>query len=787
MSCCNNNQNCYHDPCGSSFNQLVTQAGQYAQYAQTQANLAEEAFQEFNALYLGAFAVAPTVDNEGNPLQVGALYWNLGTNTMFAWDGSVWVANGNFNEFTNFSLPFATPIAASNLVTGQEYEIVTVSNTNWTAIGAASGTVGVRFTKNAVAPTGSGTARATRDLVTRFSDTVNVKDFGAVGDGTTDDTIAIQAAINAAFGKTVIIPAGTYIVTQIFGISKVSIVGEGSGVSILMRKDNSPTQSILEFSGNNDFQIVDLTIDGNKFNQIVGANSLVIVNCYSWEVIGCTLENAKTVAGYGAGIVVASGQNDSLIYRSKIKDCSIQNNDGDGIYINKEWFLDITGCFIKNNGEGGINVLNYVFPPVANVSNYLIIESNTCVGNNRSGITVSGYVEGGTQSNPIFGVNVPASREVIVSNNNCKDNKVYGIAYQGTNGVVNSNNCELNGSVSGGGGILFNANLSACTNNTLTNNKNYGIDAGGAFYSVTSNNTVVFAEGTGINCGGGANSIITGNNVLALGSNQTGCITLFGVEGDGITPFDQTAQGSKINGNILRVNNNALSGGIYCTRLPNAITIENNVVDCSIDAYRAYIFTCFNYKTKNNEIIAGPFSAELYYTIASTANLIIPDSAETFQVSGTNTITNIFTYSENIFLQRVLDVKITNQGSGYTPGSAVPVTFVGGGGVGAAGFAEVSNSGKVVAINITNHGTGYTSAPGVTINGAGVGATGTAIVGCEPPAGREISIVFNGILTVQDAVGNLNLNGNLVTTANNTTLTLKRVFGKWIEVSRFVG
>ena len=711
---------CAEANCASSFTN-ATNAANSAASAANSASLA--------GIYLGPKSTAPTTDNQGNPLQKGMLYFNTVSNLLFVWNGSQWIQD--FNESTNF---------------------------------LATGTT------------------TPRSLATRFADIINVKDFGALGNGIVDDTAAIQAAINSAFGKTVIIPAGTYIVTQLFGINKVSITGEGSGVSILKRKNNSSTQSILEFSGKNDFQIIDITIDGNKANQTIGANSLVVLNCYSWEVIGCVFENAKSVAGYGSGIVVIDGQNDSLIFRSKIKDCFIHNNDSDGIFINREWFIDITGCFIKNNGGGGIMVLNYAFPPVADVSNYLIIDSNTCIENTGSGISVTGYVEGGTPSNPIYGRLVPASREIIIVNNNCKKNTGSGIVYQGTNGLVSGNNCEDNST-----GFVFNANLSVFSSNTGAYNKNYGIDCIGAFHSVISNNSFVTSEGVGINCGGGSFNIVSGNSVILVGSNQVSGIRLLGVESLGGTPIETIAYGTKISGNIIKLNSNSLSLGIWCARLAQAITIENNIADCPVDGYMGYICNCSNYSTKNNQIIAPQFSGQLTNTIASTSNLIIPDSIESFIVTGTNNISNIYTYSENTFRQKVLDVQITNSGTGYTPGSSIPVAFSGGSGFGAAGYAEVSNSGKVISVKITNHGSGYTSAPGVTINGSGIGATGTALVGCEPPVGREITILFTGVLTVQDAVGNLNLNGNLTTTSSNTTLTLKRSYGNWIEVSRFVG
>jgi hypothetical protein len=59
--------------------------------------------------------------------------------------------------------------------------------------------------------------------------TVSVRDFGAVGDGRTDDTEAFLRALREASGQVIRIPVGTYLVGEILEISRSHTVLQGEG------------------------------------------------------------------------------------------------------------------------------------------------------------------------------------------------------------------------------------------------------------------------------------------------------------------------------------------------------------------------------------------------------------------------------------------------------------------------------------------------------------------------------------------------------------------------------
>lgn len=78
-----------------------------------------------------------------------------------------------------------------------------------------------------------------RTLRRKLQETVSIKDFGAIGDGITDDTVPIQTAVDhVQTGGTLYLPAGTYLISDTITLpAGITIYGEGiHKVTIVMNQ-----------------------------------------------------------------------------------------------------------------------------------------------------------------------------------------------------------------------------------------------------------------------------------------------------------------------------------------------------------------------------------------------------------------------------------------------------------------------------------------------------------------------------------------------------------------------
>lgn len=205
----------------------------------------------------------------------------------------------------------------------------------------------------------------------------NVVNYGARGDGITDDRAAIQSAINAASitGGTVYFPAGIYVVSPVYSTNprqiicidiadNIAIEGEDKNTTIIKLIDNAgnfdavignfPSSAVV-----NNVIIRNITIDGNSSNNQVtnlvdlaqSSRSLVRVFLGSNYLI----ENCIFTNSQGVWNVVFNGLVENIIIRNNIfKNIGSSTLDWDHstIYTNGNNFIIEDNIFTSLNGPG---------------------------------------------------------------------------------------------------------------------------------------------------------------------------------------------------------------------------------------------------------------------------------------------------------------------------------------------------------------------------------------------------------------------------------------------------
>ncbi len=110
----------------------------------------------------------------------------------------------------------------------------------------------------------AGTDAVTRTMQDKARESVSVKDFGAVGDGVTDNTAAIQAALNT--GKNVYIPDGSFFFSLplSYTADNQSIYGSGNNSILKHRGLGSSGPSWISTNGFDNVSFCNLQVDGGS-------------------------------------------------------------------------------------------------------------------------------------------------------------------------------------------------------------------------------------------------------------------------------------------------------------------------------------------------------------------------------------------------------------------------------------------------------------------------------------------------------------------------------------------
>lgn len=182
----------------------------------------------------------------------------------------------------------------------------------------------------------------------------SVLDYGALGDGATDDTAAFAAAL--ADVNEVLVPAGkTYIVSGLSIPSGKTLYGSRSAV---LKNAAGASEPVLRLTSVNDVALCGFTVDGNRGNQTdKKLDGIAVKESYNVRIVG-----VKVTSHARYGIRVAGSLDAANDTRTLIDSCDIGHNgsspgSGGGIFWNKSSNIDITNCLVRNNLYSSINSL----------------------------------------------------------------------------------------------------------------------------------------------------------------------------------------------------------------------------------------------------------------------------------------------------------------------------------------------------------------------------------------------------------------------------------------------
>jgi Pectate lyase superfamily protein len=246
---------------------------------------------------------------------------------------------------------------------------------------------------------------------------ISVVNYGATGNGTTDDTGAIDLAMKACISKAVpyngcilYFPSGVYITTGLVLRSFVNIRGDGWGTSVIQLKPNTASDVLTVPAATFNFSVYGLTFDGNSAKGGTG-------NCFSIAPTGTGPAEWNTANKHAAS---TNAQKWAHIEQVMFSNCS-----ADGIHINAfNYMLFFDNFYVFNNGVYGL----YTEGTNSGFTNFQIER------NGKAGIHIAGsnnrFISGeviwnGSTNNTEAAVYVAGGRNIITAVEN-EDNYTSG-------------------------------------------------------------------------------------------------------------------------------------------------------------------------------------------------------------------------------------------------------------------------------------------------------------------------------------------------------------------------
>jgi len=322
--------------------------------------------------------------NQGNPVEVSGFNWlgDWSSLTTYAVgdavhsNGTAYIAIAASTNQTPPNGTYWQIVAEANYPTqtGNADKALTTdgSAASWGSIHADH----VDFTN-------SGTGGVERTLQAKLEDVVNVKDFGAVGDGVTDDTVAIQAALDSS--QAVEIPlSNIFICRNLVLNDKQHIILKGT---LKLMPSASDGDAIL-IGDNVGSLVVKGTgyLDGNRTNQsgVIHTKLVNITNSKDRNVFsGFTLQNHYSDEGASetARVLRIEGGD-----RHLVENIDLVDFEQEGIFLESTKHSIINNITSTDSLDGSWS--SVIFTGLEGTTEYNTISNITCYNNGATPVVL---------------------------------------------------------------------------------------------------------------------------------------------------------------------------------------------------------------------------------------------------------------------------------------------------------------------------------------------------------------------------------------------------------------